>query len=269
MMSRRFLSIFKMIRLTKRRKFILSSLLLSFGLLGLQLGWVANRYLAIGILSFISIPLVFWSLKEALSKSVLIVSWILPFLFTAGIGLFYFLLPGSLAVGAPIIIIYFFGMYALFLSENIFSVAAIRTIQLFRSASAVSFLLTLFTAFLLFDTIWSFLLPFYFNFGLVFIVSFLLFFTGTWSVNLKEKIDSKIIIYSLVPSLGLGETAALLSFWPATVSLASLFLTMLVYVCLGIIQAELSDRLFEKTVKEHLLIGAAIFAVLLFYTSWG
>jgi len=160
-------------------------------------------------------------------------------------------------------------MYALFLSENIFSVAAIRTIQLFRSASAVGFLLTLFTSFLLFDTIWSFALPFYSNFGLVFLVSFLLFFTGTWSVNLKEKIDSKIMIYSLTSSLGLGETAALLSFWPATVSLASLFLTMMIYVCLGLIQAELSDRLFEKTVKEYLLVGFAVFVILLFYTSWG
>lgn len=258
-----------MFRLTKRRKFILSSLFLSFGLLGIQLGWVADRYLAIGILSFISIPLVFWSLKESLSLSVLTVSWILPFLFTAGIGLFYFLLPGTLALGIPIIIIYFFGLYALFLSENIFSVAAIRTIQLFRSASAVSFLLTLFTSFLLFDTIWSFSLPFYVNSLLVFLVSFLLFFVGTWSVNLKEKIDGKTIIYSLIPSLGLGETAALLSFWPATVSLASLFLTMLIYVCLGLMQADLSDRLFKKTVRDYLLIGFSVFVVLLLYTSWG
>ncbi len=258
-----------MFRLTKRRKFILSSLLLSFGLLGIQFGWITSRYLAISLLAFSSIPLVIWSLKEALSLPVVITSWVLPFLFTAGIGLFYFLLPGSLAVGIPIILIYFFGMYALFLSENIFSVAAIRTIQLFRSASAVSFLLTLFTSFLLFDTVWSFFLPFWLNGLLVFLISFLLIFTNVWSVKLKEKIDQKTFLYTFIPALGLGEIAVILSFWPVTVVLASLFLTAMIYVCLGLIQAQLSDRLFGKTVKEYFLVGLAVFGVLLFYTTWG
>jgi hypothetical protein len=258
-----------MFRLTKRRKFILSSLVLSFGLFGIQLEWVTNRYLAISILALLSVPLVIWSLKEALSLAVVVTSWILPFLFTAGIGLFYFLLPSSLAISIPIIVVYFFGMYALFLSENIFSVAAIRTIQLFRSASAVSFMFTLLTSFLLFDTVWSFFLPFWLNGCLVFAISFLLFFNSVWSVNLKAKIDKRIFLYTLVPSLGLGEIAIILSFWPVTVTLSSLFLTAMIYVCLGLIQAQLSERLFEKTVKEHLAVGLAVFGVLLFYTTWG
>jgi len=258
-----------MFRLTKRRKFILSSFFLSLGLLGIQTGWLPDRYLAIAILSFISVPLVFWSLSESLSRPVLITSWILPFLFTSGVGLFYFLLPGSLAVGIPIILIYFFGMYAVFLSQNIFSVAAIRTIQLFRSASAVSFLITLIISFLLFDTVWSFLFPYYINGLLIFTISSLLFFAGTWNIGLKEKIDKEILVYSLVPSIAIGEMAVVLSFWPVSVSLASLFLTCMIYMCLGLIQAQLKDRLFEKTVKEYLLVGITVFFVLILYTSWG
>lgn len=258
-----------MFRLTKRRKFILTSLILSFGLFCIQIGWIPNRYLGIALLSVLSVPMVFWSLKEALNKPVLVTSWILPVFFTAGIGLFYFLLPSSVLTGIPIILIYFFGLYALLLSENIFAVASIRTIQLYRSATAVNFLLTLFTAFLLFDTVWSFLFPFYVNGILVFIISFFLFFVGTWSAGLKENIDSKTIIYSVVPSVCLSQMAIILSFWPLTVSLGSLFLTSMIYVCLGLIQAKLKERLFAKTIREYLLVGFAVFIFLIIYTSWG
>ena len=196
-------------------------------------------------------------------------SWILPLLFTVGIGLFYFLLPSSILTAAPVIILYFFGLYALFLSENIFSVASIRTIQLFRSASAVSFLLTLFISFLLYDTIFSFRLPFYLNAIFVFFISVFLFLHGVWSVDLEERIDLKVVLFSLLFSLSLGEIAFVLSFWPISIALASLFLTSLVYVLLGLAQAHFSDRLFKKTIREYLIVGVAVFAVLLLYTNWG
>lgn len=258
-----------MLRLTKRRKFIISSLLLSLGLVAIQLGLISNRYISIAVLSLLTIPLVFWSLWESLKGSIWLTAWIVPALFTAGVGMFYFLLPGSWLIIVPVILIYFFGMYALFLSENIFSVAAIRTIQLFRSASAVSFLLTLLTAFLLYDTIWSFRSPFYLNGLLVFLTSFLLFLHGCWTVNLEEKITPKIVIYSLILSVGIGELAIIISFWPVTVSLASLFLTSIMYVALGLSQANLSDRLFIKTVKEYLIVFGIVLLILVLYTSWG
>lgn len=256
-----------MFRLTKRRKFIISSLLLSLGLLAIQLEFVSNRYLAISVLAFFSIVLVLWSLKEALKGSIWLLSWILPGLFTVGVGLFYFLLPSSLITTIPVIVIYFLGMYALLLSENIFAVASIRTIQLVRSASAVNFLLTLFTAFLLFDTVFSFKFSFYINGGLIFLIAFLLNLKGVWAVNLKEKLDSQSFFYTLASALGIGEMAVVLSFWPATVVMDSLFLTAILYVNLGLIQAKLSDRLFERTVKEYLLAGVSVFAIFIFYTS--
>ena len=256
--------------LTKRRKFVFSALFLTAGLTIIQLLQISNRYLAIFILSLLSIPLTFWSLKEALRGPIWLVSWILPAFFTAGVGLFYFLLPGSLLTAIPVISIYLVGMYVLFLSENIFAVAAaMRTIQLFRAASAVGFLSTLVTSFLLYDTIFSFRLPFYQNAPLVFSLSFFLFLHGTWSVNLEEKITGRILLYSLILALGMGEIALILSFWPTAITLGSLFLTSLVYVSLGVVQAKLSDRLFKKTVEEYLTVGFLVLIVLLAYTTWG
>lgn len=258
-----------MFRFTKRRKFILSSFLLTAGLSYIQFGQPANRYLAISLLSFLTIPLFWWSLSEGLTGAVWLMSWILPFFFTIGIGLFYFLLPSSLLLAIPVIVLYFFGLYALFLSENIFSVASLRTIQLYRSASAVSFILTLFISFLLYDTVFSFRLPFYLNGLFVFLISLFLFIHGIWSVALEEKVSVKIVYYSALFSLCLAETAFVLSFWPVTIALGSLFLTTLVYILLGLSQAYLSGRLFKKTTREYLLVGIAVFVILLLYTSWG
>jgi len=259
----------KMLFLTKRRKFILSSVVLSLGLIFIQFGNFGNRYLLITILSFLSIPLTLWSLKGALRGPVWLFSWVLPAFFTAGIGFFYFLLPQGSWYIIPIIILYLLGVYALLLSENIFSVAAIRTIQLLRSASAVSFFLTLFTGFILYDTVFSFKLASYYNFILVFLISFFLFLHGTWSVKLDDKIDFKLILFSFVFSLGIGETAFILSFWPSAITLISLFLTSLIYVCLGISQAKLNDRLFPKTIQEYLVVGSSVLVILYLYTTWG
>jgi len=255
--------------LTKRRKFIFSSLFLTAGLFFIQTGIISNRYLAIGILSVLSIPLTLWSLKAALKGPVWLVSWILPTLFTVGVGFFYFLLPASLLTVLPITFVYLIGLYTLFLSENIFAVAAIRTIQLFRSATAVSFLLTLVISFFLYDTILSFRLPFYLNGLLIFLITFLLFLHGCWSVILAEKINSKIFLFSGLISLGIGETAVILSFWPTGTTLAALFLTSLVYTSLGIAQAYLTDRLFKRTINEYLLVGFSVLLIVLFYTKWG
>lgn len=227
------------------------------------------RYRTILVLSLSAIPFTLWSLKEALRGPIWLVSWILPVFFTAGVGFFYFLLPGTWLTALPIVLFYLLGTYALFLSENIFAVAAIRTIQLFRSASAVSFLLTLIISFLLYDTVFSFRLPFYINGIVVFFLSFFLFLHGTWAATLGEKITAELLRYSLVLALGLGEIALVLSFWPTAITLSALFLTSLIYVFLGITQAKLSDRLFEKTIKEYVIVGLIVLFVLFFYTRWG
>lgn len=258
-----------MFRLSKRRRFILSSLVLTAGFSYIQFGDVADRYRPIFFLSLSAIILTFWCLRESLKGLLFFVCWILPLFFTAGVGFFYFLLPSSLFIALPVIILYFLGMYTLFLSENIFSVAAIRTIQLFRSAWAVSFLLTLLSSFLLFDTVYSFRLSFYQNFLLIFLTSFFLFFHGVWSIELSEKINFRLILYSLLLSLGVGEISLILSFWPSSIILNSLFLTSLIYVSLGLTQAKLNGRLFGRTLREYLLVGLAVFSLLLFHTSWG
>lgn len=259
----------KKIDISKRQKFIISAALLSAGLLTIQLANVSWRYQAIFGLTILTYLLSAWSLREGVSGIEWLTVLILPTLFTAGVGLFYFLLPSGWLARLPVAVLYGLGLYALLLTENIFSVAAIRNIQLLRSAHAVGFLLTLLTAFFLYDTILSFRFPFWLNFVFVFLVSLPLFIQGLWSVKLEEKISGQIWFYSLALSLIVAEGALALSFWPLTVSAGSLALITIMYMILGLTQHYLSQRLFKRTINEYLTVGIIVLAVILITTHWG
>lgn len=258
-----------MVTLTKRRKFVLISLLLTLGLWGLSLVGFELKYRLIVFLSLSSGFLTFWSLKGAAANAAVWLTPVLPFFFTAGVALFYFLLPASFLTIVPILVIYFVGLYALLLTLNIFSVAAIRTINLFHSASAVGFLITLLTAFFLYDTIFSFKMIFYFIFFAVLFVSFPLVLVSLWSVNLEEKLTKSLFLFSVILSFFLAQLALAISFWPITVTVGSLFLTTGVYVLLGLAQAYLNEKLFAKTIREYLLVGIVVFSIVIIYTQWG
>lgn len=255
--------------ITKRQKFILTAALLSTGLLLIEVTNISWRYLAISLLALTTYLLSAWSLKEGLKGIEWLVVLILPTLFTAGVGLFYFLISASWLTKLPVILLYALGIYTLLLTENIFSVAAIRTIQLLRSAQAVGFLLTIVAAFFLYDTILAFRLDPWFNSLLVALVSLPLVVQGLWCVGLEERISRRAWIDSLGLSLALGEMALAFSFWPLTVAVGSLGLTTALYVLLGLNQHSLHERLFRKTINEYVGVGIAVLLVLVLTTKWG
>lgn len=257
-------------QISKRQKFALSAILLSVGLLAIQVLGFTNRYQAIGILTFVALLLSAWSLSEDLT-----IGWwflnilVLPTFFTAGIGLFYFLTPAVWLTRVPIILLFGLGLYVLLLTENIFAVAAIRTIQLLRSAQAVGFLLTVVTAFFLYDTILSFRLDPWLNFLWVGVISFPLILHGLWYINLEEKISRQIWFYVFSLSLVLAQTALILSFWPLTVAVGSLGLSTALYMVLGLVQHRLSERLFKRTINEYLGVGIVVLIIIFLTSRWG
>src|SRR4030042_1211151 len=77
------------------------------------------------------------------------------FVISSAVLLFGFVALHFLDNRFPFLVFYGLGIYALFLTTNIYTVAAIRSIALLRAARGVGFVLTLTTAFLLFDALLS------------------------------------------------------------------------------------------------------------------
>ena len=81
-------------------------------------------------------------LRKDIKGNFVIPTLILPFFFTLAFPFFYALVPERLLSRLLITLIYAFGLYSLFLTQNIFAVSGIRTINLLRSARIVAFVLT-------------------------------------------------------------------------------------------------------------------------------
>lgn len=255
--------------MSKRKRFIITSALLSLGFIGIQLLENQFRFYAIGGLTLLTVALFFWSLREGLGKDMTLLTLVLPSLFTAGVGIFWFLLPASVFTRLPIIIFYAIGIYVLCLTSNIYSVAAIRTIALLRAAHGVGFVLTLVTSFLIYDAILSLRTSFPVTSLSVAVFSFPLYLQGLWSASLEKEFSRDLLIYSGAFALLMGEIAMGLYFWPVTVVVGSLFLTVSVYMLLGLGQARIEGRLFSQTVREYLVVGILVFIGMFFATRWG
>lgn len=250
-----------MLILSKREKFVIATLFLFSGLFISQNLSASPRIVLVLILSVLSPLFLFFilypDLKENLSVG-LANLFILPIFFTLAFGFFYFLLPERFLTRIVLSSFFGIGIYALYLSHNIFIVATSKTIALVNAARSVAFLLTVLTHFFLSNVIFSLhLAPPLLTF-LSLLISFFLIL-GTLG-RIRE---------AVILSLVIGEIALMLNFWPANPTVAALFLSGNFYTFVGLYQAWLERRLFKNTLWEYILVSIIVFLVLLRWTKWG
>lgn len=245
----------------RREKFVLAAVVLSLGLLGLQYVTLELRYLATGLFGLATYIVSAWALADDLQPFEWLTIVPLPALYAMAVGLFYFLLPAHFLSRVSILALFGIGMYALYLTSNIFSVAKGRTIQLVHAAHAIGLLFTLLTSLLFTNTIFSLRLPFYISGALVGAAHFPLIFLSLWSVNLEQKITSEVIELSSVLTLIIVEFAILLTFIPFSLWNTSLLVMSLLYIGLGILQSHLQERLFSNILQEYSAVFLFLVAV--------
>lgn len=252
----------------RREKFVLASILLSLVLLSVQYVPLDFRYPLLLLFSIFTYLVSAWALSDDLQK----IEWLtilpLPTLYAGAVGAFYFLLPDGWTSRFFNLGLFGIGMYALYLTANIYSVAKGRTIQLLRAAHAIGLLFTLLTSLLYLNTIFSHHFPFYINGLLVGLTHFPLIFLFLWAVRLEPKIDFRVTQISLIFTLFLIELGMILSFFPMSVWLISLFLMTFLYIVLGILQAYFQDRFFQSTINEYTGVGIFLGALFLVLLPW-
>ena len=257
--------------LTKEKRFIISSLFLSLGFLGINLVDANFRLPAILGLTLATLIFFVFSLWEGLGINASLLSLLLPPLFTLGVGIFWFLIPSTIFARLPVVVLFGMGIYVLSRTQNIFTVSMVKTIPLFRGARSVGFILTFLTSFLLYNAIISIKANIFITCLGVFLISLFLFLQGLWisSIEIKDLVLNKMFVYATLFAFVITQIAVFLYFWPVTVVVGSIFLTIGIYVLLGLGQAELEKRLFKQTVQEHLLVGLIVFIIMFLATHWG
>lgn len=242
----------------RREKFVIASALLSLGLLVVQYIPLDFRYIAVAVFTLLSYLVSAWALSDDLQRLEWLTIVPFPSLYAAAVGLFYFLLPGNLLSKIFILVLFGLGMYALYLTSNIFSVAKGRTIQLLHAAHAIGLLFTLLTSLLFTNTIYSLRFPFFVTSLLVGLVHFPLMLMSLWSIELEQKIRGEIWGLSALSTLLLVEISLVLTFYPISIWNNALFLMTCVYISLGILHNHLRGRLFSRTLTEYSLVAGFV-----------
>lgn len=272
--------------MSKRTKFILVSLLIASLLWLTSMAQVDYRFglvLAVGAVSYI---LSVWVLFDDLKGIEWITLIILPMMFTLGAGLFSNFLPTafpgmfgkSISVETSQLlagifkVLYFLlvgvGLYGILLIENIFSVASIRTIQLFRAARSVNFIFTLVTSLFFFTVALSLKLAFWWVIPISFAVSFVLAYPSLWSIDLKNNFGPQVMRYALSASWIIAILSGVLCFWPVKPFMGGLILTSGLYALFGILEQRLSNRVYLESLLEYGVTIIIIIVVGFLTTSW-
>lgn len=247
---------------------------------------VEDRFLAIMFLGIMSYVLSAWVLFEDLKGWEWITLMILPVLFTLGGGFFGNLLPPAVprffnlnfqietaiflagCVRFLFAVFYVFCMYTILLTENIFSVASIRTIQLFRAARSWSFIMQLVTSTFFFVLIFSLKVPFYVVGGVVGGVSLLLGFGGLWSIDLKTEHMEEVKRLSWLVGYLMFCYGLALSFWPVKPFMGGLALTSCFYSLMGIFEQRLLNKMSVVGQLEFVVFNLIVLVVTFMATSW-
>lgn len=270
----------------KRTRFVLVAFLIA---LSLWLStWVSVEYrfgLTLGI-SALTYILSVWVLFDDLKGIEWLTLVVLPVMFTLGSALFSNFLPNSIPrifsrvfqVETAILLAGFFrliyyilfaiGLYGVLLIENIFSVASIRTIQLFRAARSVNFILTLVTSLFFFTAVFSLRLPFWWIGIGVFLTSFTLSFPSYWSVDLKNNYVSEVGKFAFTVGWLVSLVSLVLAFWPVKPFMGGLMLTSVLYALLGVMEQRLSSKVYLESAMEYLATVLIIMIIGFLTTSW-
>lgn len=254
--------------LTKRQKIIIASILVSLGLLSTQLVNFDLRFRFILGLALFAYTLSLWALWQGINLTKAIILMIMPTFYTLAVSSFYFLLPVRWLTRIPVAALFGLSFYLLLLAQNIFNVAAIRTIPLYRAASTTVFLFTVITAFFIYDVLLAMHLSFLLNGVLVLLISFPLVLQVLWSGEMEDRVDMATVIQSFIISLVLGELGLVFSFWPMVTAMQALLIASAMYVVLGLTTQHLKERLTKRVGMEYLVIGALVLLVAFMTTSW-
>ncbi|OIP57371.1 MAG: hypothetical protein COX79_05030 [Candidatus Levybacteria bacterium CG_4_10_14_0_2_um_filter_36_16] len=261
--------IFTFLLLNKRQKLVTTVIFLSLFLF-LSEFFTGSQFIFFAIaLSILTNIFLYLILREDIKNTFYYPIFILPFLYTLAFSLFYSLIPARILTRLILTGVYGFGLYSLFLTQNIFAVSGIRTINLQRSARIVSFVVTIVALFFLINISFSLRLPIYILPLLIFTVSFFLNFQSLWAYTLDTQLLGEITISSILISFCVAELSLILIVWPVNAAIYSIFLTGICYTYIGLSHAWIEKRLFKGILWEYVWVGFLSVLILLIFSKWG
>lgn len=194
--------------------------------------------------------------------------FIMPIFLTIALYIFYSLLPVRWLTRLPFLFLFGLTYYAMLLASNILNIGVDKSLQLYRAAFSVNYLMQVFIIFLLTQVSLTFKLSFILNGFILFGIGVILSLQLYWSVNPERIFNRRLVLYSVGLGLIMFELAMIISFIPFKTNVAALIFTALYYSLNGIIYHHLDGRLFKNTVREYAFVSIFVFFIALLTLNW-
>lgn len=253
------------IKIHKRQAFIFTSGFLTLGLLLLRNPNLANNFLLVVALTFFSLSLSIFSLRHDLKGVEFFTLLFLPVSLTVGTAYILSFLPKDIPLWYLILAAYPFLMYITLLSENIFNVAAIKTIPLLKASYTVASLITVMTSYLIYTAIYKPNLGVPLQLGLVFMVTTLLVLQYLWALTLEKSLKKSYVVCALLLGFLLTQLAFSISFFPLKSFLRALVLSTSFYIGLGMAQNYFRKSLTPLVILEYFIVSFLVGGALLIF----
>ena len=194
--------------------------------------------------------------------------FIVPIVLTIALYLFYPLLPVRWLTRLPFLLIYALSYYAILLTSNIFNIGVDKSLQLYRAAFSVNFLMQVFIIFLITQVTFTFKQNFILN-GLIMATTVsVLALQLYWTVNPNYKLDKNLYMYSNSTAVMLFQLAVAISFIPFKTNVAALILTASYYSVAGILNHRLENTLYSNTIREYAFVIVFVFFIAVLTLTW-
>jgi hypothetical protein len=252
----------------KRQKFVIAIVLLSLGLSYGEFQFSRFGILIAFVLAIFTNIFLWWAIHRDAVENKSFYIFILPFFYSLAFGMFYFLTPTVFVAHLLLAAIYAFGLYSLLLSQNILTVASIRTIQLLSGARIVSFVITLISFFFLSNIVYTLRVTIFPVIILLLLYTYPLVYHSLRTYSLQKGMQP-ISIWASALTVCIVEAATLLWFWPSSPTVIALFLTGFFYTTVGLTHIWFERRLFKGILWEYVWVGCIVFFVLNLFTQWG
>jgi len=252
----------------KRQKFIIAVIVLSLGFFLAEFQFSKLGFFTVLFLSFLTNIFLLWAVYGDIKENKSYQVFILPFFYSLAFGSFYFLAPTIFLSRVILTVVYAFGLYSLFLSQNILVVSSMRTIALLSGARIVNFVITLVSYFFLTNILYSLHVTIFLVILIILFYTFFLVYGSLWTYNLQKTIQ-QIGVWVSVLTACLVEAAAVLWFWPTSPTVVALFLTGFFYTIIGLSHVWFERRLFKGILWEYVWVGSVTFFILILFSSWG
>lgn len=248
----------------KRQKFVIAVFLLTIGLFYTEFQFSRSGVFISLFLAVLTDLFLFWGLFQDIKDKFVYEIFILPFFYSLSFGLFCFLTPNFI-YRIVLALVYAFGLYSLYLSQNIFVVSSTRTIALLSGARIVSFVVTLVSFFLLTNVVFTFHIIIFPILFLVLFYTYLLLYHSLWTYTL-QKITHPLALWVSALALCIIELTAILWFWPTKPPITSLFLTGFFYIVAGLSHIWFEKRLFKGVLWEYVWVGFVVIFILIAFS---